>query len=397
MPTYNASAGTGTDAYIVNGGTANVTTTGDGCGTLSLGSTAGSGTVQMTGGSLSAGYTYVGYSGTGTFTQSGGNNSITLANSFPANPSLYLGYDAGSSGSYGLSGTGQLIAYSEYVGYSGAGNFVQSGGVNTLVYGDGGLYLGYSAGSSGTYTLSGTAQLSLTNYSTEYIGYSGTGNFTQSGGVNDVGSSQLCLGYSPRSSGSYTLSGTGTLHSQAEYRWQSGERQLHTIGRNNYTDDGLNVGGNNSSGGSFNLSGGLLYSIYSAEIVGVGGSFTQSGGTNSAPSGLYVRGAGGAFYSLSGTGKLSANYEYVGNGSPGSFSQSGGTNTAFVLLDIGDYSGGNGTYSLSGTGQLSTTTEYEETPPRGPLISRAEPMRPVPCLSAQPPAETGHTTSTAEC
>ena len=50
--------------------TATITTTADVCGNLSLGSTAGSGSIQMTGGSLSiggatgTGYLYVGYSGT---------------------------------------------------------------------------------------------------------------------------------------------------------------------------------------------------------------------------------------------------------------------------------------------------------------------------------------------
>jgi hypothetical protein len=64
-------------AYINNGGTAGITQLGETCGTLSLGSSAGSGTVQMTGGSLYvAANEYVGNTGTGSFTQSGGTNSI---------------------------------------------------------------------------------------------------------------------------------------------------------------------------------------------------------------------------------------------------------------------------------------------------------------------------------
>ena len=53
---------------------------------------------------------YVGSSGTGTFTQSGGTNNI-------GSGCLYLGYNAGSSGSYTLSGSGLLSAANEYVGY----------------------------------------------------------------------------------------------------------------------------------------------------------------------------------------------------------------------------------------------------------------------------------------
>ena len=41
----------------------------------------------------------------------------------------------------------------EYVGYSGTGLFTQSGGNNTIY---GGLYIGYNSGGSGTYSLSGT-------------------------------------------------------------------------------------------------------------------------------------------------------------------------------------------------------------------------------------------------
>ena len=53
-------------AYVVNGGTVNVTTASPTCGTLTLGTTAGSGTIKMSGGSLgSSYYAYMGKSGTG--------------------------------------------------------------------------------------------------------------------------------------------------------------------------------------------------------------------------------------------------------------------------------------------------------------------------------------------
>ena len=50
----------------------------------------------------------------------------------------------------------------------------------------GGLYLGFIAGGSGTYTLS-NGTLALTNGAKEYIGYSGYGTFNQSGGTHTVG------------------------------------------------------------------------------------------------------------------------------------------------------------------------------------------------------------------
>ena len=100
---------------------------------------------------------YVGNSGSGTFLQSGGTNRV--------NGNLYLGYNSTSNGIYQLSGAGSLTAGSEYVGYSGAGTFTQSAGTNTI---SGQLYLGYNAAAGGTYQLSGAGGLSTAN---EYVGY----------------------------------------------------------------------------------------------------------------------------------------------------------------------------------------------------------------------------------
>ena len=100
-----------------------------------------------------------------------------------------------SSGTYSLGGNGRLaVAAIENVGYSGAGFFTQSGGTHTIgTY----LYVGYEPGSSGTYSLSG-GSLSVSNTNTndnEYVGYSGTGTFMQSGGTHTI-NSNLYLGYS---------------------------------------------------------------------------------------------------------------------------------------------------------------------------------------------------------
>ena len=104
---------------------------------------------------MTAGYQYIGYNGTGLFTQSGGTNAGTLylgtyagqrlllherpgchfraqnTSAMPAraaSPSwaaptrfdLYVGYNSGGSGVYSLGGTGQLSATNEYVGYNSA-------------------------------------------------------------------------------------------------------------------------------------------------------------------------------------------------------------------------------------------------------------------------------------
>ena len=163
------------NAWIVNGGTAAVTTMNATCGTLSLGSNAGSGAVQMTGGSLSVrGYEYVGNAGTGSFTQSGGTNSVVYE--------FDLGFGRGASGCYNLGGNGLMSAVFEYVGNAGTGSFTQSGGTNSVSV-SGVFCVGNLASSSGTYSLSGTGRLSL---SSEGVGNYGTGLFTQSGGTNSA-------------------------------------------------------------------------------------------------------------------------------------------------------------------------------------------------------------------
>ena len=80
----------------------------------------------MTGGDLSAegplSIEYVGYSGTGSFTQSGGTNSVAFR--------LYVGGPSGGNGTYHLNGSGQLSANEEYIDEN--GSFTQNGGTNTV-------------------------------------------------------------------------------------------------------------------------------------------------------------------------------------------------------------------------------------------------------------------------
>ena len=76
------------------------------------------------------------------FTHTGGANPIGQ---------LFLGGNSGSTGSYNLSGTGQLSAVVEYIGSSGTGTFTQTGGANSISS----SLLGFNSGSSGTYKLTG--------------------------------------------------------------------------------------------------------------------------------------------------------------------------------------------------------------------------------------------------
>ena len=103
---------------------------------------------------LSAGTEAVGFEGQASFTQSGGTNSASL---------LAAGF--AGSGSYGLSGNGQLKTTNEYVGYLSVGSFAQSGGNNAVAAG---LFIGEGGGSNGSYNLSGGSLYAANTY----VGYS---------------------------------------------------------------------------------------------------------------------------------------------------------------------------------------------------------------------------------
>lgn len=313
-------------AWIVNGGTATISTVTATCGTLSLGSSAGSGTVWMKGGSLYVAQ-FIGSSGSGAFLQSGGTNGSA---------GLYLGYNPGSSGTYSLTSSGQFSAVNEYLGYSGTADFVQTGGINR----NSNLYLGYNQGASGNYSLSGSGQCSS---SYEYIGYSGSGSFTQSGGTNCT--SLLYLGDQPGSSGTYDLSGDSKLFPC------SGTLVVGNSGTGRFTQTGgvtmpatLDVGSRTGSSGTVAISGGSFINNGGGYIGYAGsGTFTQTGGTVSGNLTLGGSAIGIGTYFLSG-GLCKGSLTVGGSGS-GAFTQTGGTVGGVVL---GYYPGGSGTYFLSG-------------------------------------------------
>ena len=287
---------------------------------LELGFSSGaSGAYTLSGGTLSVlNDEYIGDGGSGAFTQSGGTHTVTSL--------IILGNAAGARGSYQLSG-GSLGTVTEVVGNAGSGSFTQSGGTNAMT---GDFTLGNNGG-SGAYTLS-AGSLSA---SAETVGGVGSGSFTQSGGTNAVANT-LVLANNNGSTGTYTLSGTGSL----------------TVGADEI------IGANGS--GSFTQSGGtnmVTGNIYLGDNSGARGAFTQMGGSTSADN-LYLgfsSGASGA-YTLSG-GTLSVlNDEYIGDGGSGAFTQSGGTHTVASLIILGGAAGASGSYQLSG-GSLGTVTE----------------------------------------
>ncbi len=350
----------GGDEYIGNFGSGAFTQTGGTnttTGTLILGNNSGpTGTYNLSGGSLSALSEFFGNPGTGTFTQSGGTNTVIN--------NLYLGYfNAASSGTYNLSG-GSLSADFEAIGVNGTGAFIQTGGTHTV---SDILILGDSPGASGTYNLSGTGSLSVTGAGGETIGNSGTGTFTQTGGTNTVAQT-LTLGDQSGASGSYTLSNTGSLAAGEEIIGNLGSGSFtQTGGTNTDTSSDFILGNNTGAVGTYTMSGGSFLDN-SDEMIGSNGSgtFTQSGGSHTVTDALFV-GAGEiggtgtrGTYNLSGGSLSVGDQEQIGTGGggggTGTFNQSGGTNTTSSDLFLGGGAGGSGNYNLSG-GSLSVAFE----------------------------------------
>ena len=97
-------------------------------------------------------------------------------------------------------------ATNEYIGvYSGGdGTFMRSGGTKTV---DSDLYIGDGGGSQGSYTLSGTGELTTTD---EHVAKFGEGSFTQTGGEHTV-TDDLRIGRYVGAVGTYTIS-VGSLN-----------------------------------------------------------------------------------------------------------------------------------------------------------------------------------------
>jgi hypothetical protein len=200
---------------------------------------------------------YIGDGGSGSFTHSGGNNTLS--------GDLYLGRSEGGSGTYTLSGSGasygsafggygytlptELKAVNEYIGLGGTGTFDHDSGNNTL---SGDLHVGGSG--AGTYNLGG-GRLSASNIR---IGAgTGPGTFNHTGGVNHV-ANILTVG----ASGTYYLSGVdgpgyaslqvGGIINNGTFNYSRGDLSIEGYG---YTDDGTYVAPYFTNNGTLNING----------------------------------------------------------------------------------------------------------------------------------------------
>ncbi|MFH1550534.1 MAG: PEP-CTERM sorting domain-containing protein [Planctomycetota bacterium] len=219
-----------------------------------------------------------------------------------------------------------------------------------------------TSGDSAYIDNSGTAQISADADSSRlYAGYYNSGAAEQTGGTHTVGNN-LFLGYSSGSSGAYSLS-AGDLYASSEDIGYYGTGEFNQTGGINTNSSYLYIGHHSGSSGIYNLSAGELSVVYS-EIIGdvSTGEFNQNGGTNTGNS-LYLGNSSGSSgtYNLS-AGELSiGSSEYIGLGGAGEFNQSGGTNIVGYLSVKADssYNFSSGTLSISGSAEVNGSFHFD--------------------------------------
>ena len=243
----------------------------------------GSGTWEMTGGSLDADTLYAGHEGTGRLIVDGGtvtlvdlvvghnqdspNNYVRLQDgTVDLVHALRIGAEAAGGGTFHLAGADlgdELTCRFIQVGDGGSGEFKQSGGLNTVEIE---LQLGRRTDSNGTYELTG-GQLDtpLTR-----IGTRGTGTFAHSGGLNNT--DELRVG--EHNQGEYTLSGAGELITTDLHVGHTDQGTFNQEGGSSTTGT-LHVGHGDDTVGAYVHTGGNMH-VVGAAVLGRGARSTAT-------------------------------------------------------------------------------------------------------------------------
>jgi hypothetical protein len=326
--------------------------------------------------SLAAGSETIGNTGVGNFSQSGGSHGV--------NNELDIASGVGGRGTYNMTGGTLTVPFMLAVGFNdgATGTVNQSGGtISTFDLN----IADNSTTAVGNYMLSATGLLSVQD--DVYVGASGAGTFTQTGGANQIQGS-LFIGYAnfgPGSRGSYALSagvvsaanvfvggsdfaagapgvlsvsGSGSLTASGTLKvWASGTNGI-TLAGGTISAGALDLSGDPSrltwTAGTLNLtnssltigSGGVLGSnldLPAAKALGVSGTVSVSAGSTLSISGgqlaagalanagtFSVTSGSASLGGLSGTGLTS-----IGGGVGGS---GAATNAALVVVDRFDQS-----------------------------------------------------------
>ncbi len=332
------------------------------------------GSINQSGGTINTGALYMDTDPAAAQQSTFSGGSTTLGTNSTFGAGLLLGNSPTTEGRIYITGTANVTSTGqEFVGYTGNGTVTQDGGTNTS---NTLLELGAQAGSTGTYNISG-GRLDA-NGSGMVVGDNGTGNFTQSGNSNVEVHGDLHAGVSTGSSGTYTLDAGNLTVDGSEYIAQAfttdanGTGAFVQHGGNHVVNNQLQIGQQAETGtGTYTMDGGTL-TTFNGITVGPSGTFTQSGGTVSL-SGDISSSGGYADLVIAGTYNLHASsdevnnpttltvnhFEYVYNatGAPAQVIQTGGNHTINGLLITGRYAGTEGDYTITG-GNLSALNVY---------------------------------------
>jgi len=305
------------------------------------------GTVNLTGG-FYLGYINTGSWADGRYRQEGGSFN-------PSGKDVYVGFAAAGTGSFVING-GTAKAANFYCGQNGIGRYEQHGGTCTISTA---LYIGNNAGSEGTFIVSN----GVANIGTTYCGNLGTGHYYQYGGSNTVGG-QFTLGYNSGSTGTVEVV-DGTL-------------DLYSNGRKNIAIGYYGDGSVTIKGGAI-----IMERFYAAQRTGSSSHYTQSGGTTIVHNACWIGDYGpctaeimggkldvtGYFFVANNPGSAgsslvmsngvirSGNFR-VGGKETGSYDQYAGTNTASSGCRIGYDANGTGTVVIAG-GKFAFTNNIE--------------------------------------
>jgi len=170
----------------------------------------GTGVVNVQGGTLTTVNGGAFKLGEGDSATHAGSGTMSISSGTLKASTLYLAYSAGSTGSLVMSGGSITVPTSgnlnTYVGYSGTGTFTQTGGAFGAVGNGGGLNVGYNSGTNGTYNLSGTGTMTFGSLT---IGLVGTGTMNLgAGGTATIGGT-VSIGGGESGGGHGTLTMTG--------------------------------------------------------------------------------------------------------------------------------------------------------------------------------------------
>ncbi|HEY1686026.1 MAG TPA: hypothetical protein VGG19_14770 [Tepidisphaeraceae bacterium] len=307
--------------------------------------------------SNSSGALDVGVAGTGTFNQNGGSVAVSFGSLNVANS---------GNGTYNLN-SGSLTTSTENIGtVTGTGTFTQIGGTNTV-------YNTLNIGAKGSYAMSQTAGLSVEDVATNITGGTFTQTDASTAGLYAVGissgasyslsgSAALTIGSNTSGSGYYLNIDTGSfmlsqtavlaVHGDEKIGINSGDVATFTqSGGQHSVDYGtLTLGDAAGSSGTYTMTGGTL-TTDDATIGNSGtGTFTQSAGSNTVGGTLTV--GAGSSYTMSQNAALNAT---GGENINGTFIQNGGTQTVgnsasgiTGLIMTGSYQLNGGTMSIDG-------------------------------------------------